>query len=157
MTGTSADGLRLAAAKEVGADETINVDEQDLVATVTELTGGRMADLVVDLADAATITVTLAIELATMNGRVLLAGLKQMAPVELISDLIVLKGLTVTGGPGSTPESMRAAGQLLNEKKLPTKALLGEVMTLDQLDEAMALLAAPTVADAVRVSIKHTT
>jgi threonine dehydrogenase-like Zn-dependent dehydrogenase len=155
VTGTSADDLRLAAAREVGADETINVDEQDVVATVAALTGGRMADVVVDLADKAVVTVQLAVELAAMNGRILLAGLKQMAPVELISDLIVFKGLTLTGGPGSTPRSMRAAGELLRSKQLPTRALLGEVMTLDDLDEAMALVSRTAGRDAVRVSVKH--
>lgn len=155
VTGTSADERRLAAAREVGADETINVDGQDLVATVGKITGGRMADVVVDLADRAVVTVQRAVELATMNGRILLAGLKQMAPVELVSDLIVLKGLTLTGGPGSTGPSMREAGRLLRDKVLPTRSLLGEVMSLDELDEAMELVARSGGRDAVRVSIKH--
>lgn len=155
VTGTSADSMRLAAAKVVGADETIDVDAEDLVAAVGRLTDGRMADVVVDLADAATVTVKLAVEMATMNGRILLAGLKQMAPVELISDLIVLKSLTLTGGAGSTPASMRAAGELLRDHKLPTEALLGDTLTLDELDEAMALLTRTGGRDSVRVAIRH--
>ncbi len=155
VTGTAADELRLATAKEVGADITINVDEEDPVGAVARLTGGTMADLVVDLADRAVATVPLAIELAAQNGRILLAGLKQMAPVELVSDLIVFKGLTITGGPGGTAESMRAAGQFLRDRRLPTRALLGEVMTLDDIDEAMAVLSRTAGRDAVRVSIKH--
>jgi threonine dehydrogenase-like Zn-dependent dehydrogenase len=115
-----------------------------------------MADLVVDLADQAVVTVQRSIDLATMNGRVLLAGLKRMAPVEIISDLIVLKGLTIAGGPGSSPSSMRAAGEMLREHRLPTAALLGEVLTLDDLDEAMALLTRADGRDAIRVSIRHT-
>jgi hypothetical protein len=140
----------------VGADETVDVDEEDLVPRVRSITGGRMADVVVDLADQAVVTVRLALDLAAMNGRVLLAGLKNMAPVELPSDLIVLKGLTLTGGPGSTPGSMRTAGELLREKRLPTRALRGEVLTLDELDEAMALVARTGDHDAVRVSLRHT-
>jgi threonine dehydrogenase-like Zn-dependent dehydrogenase len=155
VTGTGADGLRLEAARRVGADHTIDVDRQDVVATVAELTGGRMADLVVDLADRTTATVQLAIELAKMNGRIVLAGLKQMAPVQIVSDLIVFKALTVTGGPGSTPQSMREAGRMLREKRLPTAELLGEVLTLDDIDDAMALLTRADGRDAVRVSIKH--
>ncbi len=157
VTGTGADGMRLAAAKAVGADATIDVDAEDLVSAVATLTKGRMADVVVDLADAATVTVKLAIELAAMNGRILLAGLKQMAPVELISDLIVLKSLTVTGGAGSTAESMRAAGELLRGRTLPTDALLGDTLTLDELDEAMALLTRADGRDSVRVAIQHRT
>jgi len=155
VTGTHADGFRLAAAREVGADETVDVDEEDLVRRVRSITGGRMADVVVDLADRAVATVPLALELTAMNGRVLLAGLKNMAPVELVSDLIVLKGLTLTGGPGSTPEAMRTAGELLRGKRLPTGALRGEVLTLDDIDDALALVARTGDRDAVRVSLKH--
>jgi threonine dehydrogenase-like Zn-dependent dehydrogenase len=155
VSGTHADGFRLAAAREVGADETVDVEEEDLVRRVRSITGGRMADVVVDLADQAVVTVRLALDLAAMNGRVLLAGLKNMAPVELPSDLIVLKGLTLTGGPGSTPASMRTAGELLREKRLPTRALRGEVLTLDEIDEAMALVARTGDRDVVRVSLRH--
>jgi threonine dehydrogenase-like Zn-dependent dehydrogenase len=155
VSGTGADAQRLEAAREVGADETIDVDTEDLVASVDRITGGRMAGLVVDLADQAVVTVQNAIHLAAMNGRVLLAGLKRMAPVELVSDMIVLKGLTLTGGPGSTPESMRAAGKMLREHLLPTRALLGTVLTLDDIDEAIALLTRADGRDAIRVTISH--
>jgi threonine dehydrogenase-like Zn-dependent dehydrogenase len=155
VTGTQSDALRLEAAREVGADETINVDEHDPLARVAELTKGRMADVVVDLAANATRTVPLAIDMAGMNGRILLAGLKQLAPVEIVSDMIVFKGLTLTGGPGSSAESMDAAGAFLRDNRLPTKALLGEVFSLDQVGEALALVERTAERDAIRVSIRH--
>ena len=39
-TGLARDAKKLALAREFGADVTINVDEEDTVARVTELTGG---------------------------------------------------------------------------------------------------------------------
>ena len=50
---------------------------------------------------------------------------------------------------------MRAAGDLLNQQVLPLEALLGEVFTLDELDEAMSLLDRTADRDAVRVSLVH--
>ena len=48
--------------------------------------------------------------LARNSGRILLAGLKHFAPVEnFISDLVVFKQLTIAGGAGFTPTSMRSA------------------------------------------------
>ena len=85
----------------------------------------------------------------------LLAGLKNMAPVELISDLIVLKGLTVQGGSGSTPNSMREAVAILNTGEFPTGPLLGEVFGIDEIDKAMALLQRTADHDAVRVGLRH--
>jgi threonine dehydrogenase-like Zn-dependent dehydrogenase len=155
VSGRGVDDLRLAAAREIGADHTVDVDAEDLAARVKELTRGRGADVVVDLADGATVTVSLALEIVAHRGRVLLAGLKNMAPAQLVTDLIVLKGLTVHGGSGSTPASMDKAGELLQAKVLPTRALLGEVRTLDTLDDAMALLMRTGGRDAIRVSLKH--
>ncbi len=154
VTGTGADALRLEVAREVGADVTVDVTATDLVAFVAEITGGAMADMAVDLADA-TATVPLCLSLVRQGGKVQLAGLKNLAPVEMITDLIVLKGLTVQGGSGSTPSSMREAVEILNSGEFPTGPLLGEVFGLDQIDQAMALLQRTADHDAVRVGLRH--
>ncbi len=154
VTGTDADALRLEVAREVGADVTVNVTATDLVEFVGEITGGAMADMAVDLADT-TVTVPLCLSLVRQGGRVQLAGLKNLAPVELITDLIVLKGLTVQGGSGSTPKSMKEAVDILNSGEFPTGPLLGEVFGLDQIDQAMALLQRTADHDAVRVGLRH--
>ena len=154
VTGTGADALRLEVAREVGADVTVDVTATDLVAFVAEITGGAMADMAVDLADT-TATVPLCLSLVRQGGKVQLAGLKNLAPVEMITDLIVLKGLTVQGGSGSTPGSMREAVDILNSGEFPTGPLLGEVFGLDEIDQAMALLQRTADHDAVRVGLRH--
>ena len=155
VTGTDADGLRLDVAREVGADVTIDVTKADPVALVSDITGGAMADMAIDLAADTTVTVPLCLNLVRQGGKVLLAGLKNMAPVELISDLIVLKGLTVQGGSGSSHSSMEEAVDILNTGEFPTGPLLGEVFGIDEIDEAMALLQRTADHDAVRVGLRH--
>ena len=155
VTGTARDRLRLEAARRIGVDSTIDVDTEDAVERVAQITGGTMADVVVDLTDAAA-PVGLCLQLVRQGGRVLWAGLKNMAPVSVISDLVPLKGLTVVGGAGSTAQSMRKTGEVLNSGEYPTKELQGEVFTLDTLDEALALLMrSDPDRDAVRVSLVH--
>jgi threonine dehydrogenase-like Zn-dependent dehydrogenase len=155
VTGRSNDRLRLDAALTIGADHVVDVDQQDLVDTVAGLTDGRLADVAVDLTDAA-VTVGSCLHLARMGGRVLWAGLKNMSQVSMISDLVPLKGLTVFGGAGSTAQSMRKATDVLNAGRYPTEALLGEVFTLDEIDRAMNLLMRATPGeDAVRVGLVH--
>lgn len=155
VTGRANDGVRLEGALRVGADHVINIDEESAVEKVAALTKGRMADVAVDLTDAHA-PVGACLELVRMGGRVLWAGLKNMSPVSVLSDLVPLKGLTVIGGAGSTPQSMRKTGEVLNSGAYPTDALQGEVFTLDTLDDAIALLArADPAHDAVRVSLVH--
>lgn len=155
VTGTADDGLRLEVAREVGADVTIDVTKTDPVALVADITGRAMADMAIDLAAETTVTVPLCLDLVRQGGKVLLAGLKSMAPVELVSDMIVLKGLTVQGGAGSTYGSMEEAVEILNSGEFPTGPLLGEVFGIDQIDEAMAMLQRTADHDAVRVGLRH--
>jgi len=158
VTGTSADGLRFEAAHALGADATIDVEQEDPVARVGELTDGKMADVVMDLAAVATSTVPLAIDLARMDGRILLAGLKHHKPVEVVSDMIVLKSLTVMGGAGFTPASMRIAVDLLVSGRVDRSVMVGDVVTLDTLQEGLDLLARRVEGrDSLHVTLKMRT
>ena len=69
-----------------------------------------------------------------------------------VADTIAF-GPRVHGMPSA--QAMTLAGELLRTKVLPTRALLGEVRTLDTLDDAMALLMRTGGRDAIRVSLKH--
>jgi threonine dehydrogenase-like Zn-dependent dehydrogenase len=156
VTGTSADGLRLDTAKSIGATHTIMVDQVDPVAYVADHTGGAMADVVMDIASAVQ-TVPLCIDLVRWNGRVLLAGLKHYAPIpNLVTDMIVMKALTVCGGSGFTFDSMQRAVQMIETGEARSDLVLGEVFGLGDIDEAMGLLARTIEGrDAVRVGLRH--
>lgn len=156
VTGTSQDELRLSTAKAIGATDVITVDTEDPVQVVADLTNGRMADVVMDVASVVQ-TVPLCIDLVGWNGRVLLAGLKHYAPIpNLVTDMIVMKSLTVVGGSGFTPESMARAVEMLEADEVRSDLVLGEVFTLEGIEEAMGLLARTDPSrDAVRVGIRH--
>jgi threonine dehydrogenase-like Zn-dependent dehydrogenase len=156
VTGTADDGLRLDAARAIGAHETIDVGSVDAVTRVRELTEGRMADVVLDVSPAVE-TVRTALDLVAFRGTILLAGLKKFAPVDgLVTDRIVVQGLRVLGGSGYTPDSMTAAVDLIATGAVDVGPLRGEAFGLDRLDEALGLLARTIPGrDAVRVSLVH--
>lgn len=156
VTGRHDDGLRLQAAISLGAQHVIDVDENEAVECVAAITSGRMADVVLDVAAGSASTVPLAVNLARPRGRIGLAGFKHGKAVEgLVSDRIVLKKLSIHGLGGSTFESMRAAVSLLGSGRIDVGPLRGEVLSLDDLPEAMQLLArAVPGRDAVRVSLR---
>jgi threonine dehydrogenase-like Zn-dependent dehydrogenase len=156
VTGTSADGIRLDAATAIGATATVMVDVDDPRVVVRDLTGGRGADVVFDVATAVQ-TVPMALDLVRFQGTVLLAGLKHFAEIPgLVTDKIVVGGLKVFGGSGFTPESMATAVELLRAGRIRTDVVAGEVFGLDGIEEAMSLLARTDPSrDAVRVSLSH--
>jgi threonine dehydrogenase-like Zn-dependent dehydrogenase len=157
VTGTSDDGLRLEAAKEIGASNVVMVDVEDAHELVYDLTRGAGADVVFDVATA-TATIPLAVDLARSGGRILLAGLKHFAEIPgLVTDHIVLKSLQLFGGAGFTPESMAAAVALIESGAVRADVVAGEVFDLDHIEDAMALLTRSVPGrDAVRVGLQHT-
>lgn len=63
VTGTSKDARRLEVALQLGADYVINVDDEDPLARIREITGGEGVDVVLDCtAGAGTVPVLLGIE-----------------------------------------------------------------------------------------------
>lgn len=156
VTGTSQDQLRLDTARAIGASDIVMVDVDDPVQVVADLTNGQMANVVMDIASVVQ-TVPLSVDLVGWNGRILLAGLKHFEPVpNLVSDMIVLKSLTIVGGSGFTPTSMARAVEMLENDAVRSDLVVGEVFSLDGIEEAMGLLARTDPSrDAVRVGIRH--
>ena len=75
VTGLTRDRHKLDLAIELGADVAIDVEREDLVARVRELTGGG-ADIVVDVSAVATQPVVDAVECVRPGGTIVLGGVK---------------------------------------------------------------------------------
>ena len=81
-TGLAADEHKLALAREFGADHTLVVDgddAEDTVERVREITGGEMADVVLELTPMAAGPLTDALLSARHGGTVVLAGSRATA------------------------------------------------------------------------------
>ena len=152
VTGTAQDRFRLDVARRVGADHVIDVDVEDPVARVSEITDGQMADVVIDAASGNPITVTLAMQMVRRGGQVVIAGMKDRRPVEgFISDWIPMRQITIRPGAGLDVD---AAVALLNHDQVPTAELLGEAFTLDRFEDAFALMTRQIPGrDTVRVAL----
>ena len=137
-------------------EQQIELGIEDRAPELVPLNAIFATDFVQILVPVTTATIPLAVMLARSSGRILLAGLKHFAPVEnFISDLVVFKQLTIAGGAGFTPTSMRSAVDLLTSNRIDRSVMVGDVVTLDELDRGLALLtrAVPDY-DTVHVSLR---
>jgi threonine dehydrogenase-like Zn-dependent dehydrogenase len=142
VTGTARDAGKLALARTLGADHTIDVEHEDLRARVRELTGGRGADVVVEVAAAALAPVADALHCAAPTGRVVLAGVKGFRAIpEFLSDLIVVKELTVSGAFGVTSRAYQAAIRLIEAERVPVAAMHTHDFPLEEAERAIRTLA----------------
>ena len=152
VTGTASDQFRLDCALKAGADHVIDVETVDPLERVRELTGGHMADVVVDAASGNPITVNLAMELVRRGGAVVVAGMKDKPLEGFHSDWIPTRRITLYPGAGLDTEG---AVRLINEGLVPTEALLGETFALEDFEEAFTLMNRQIPGrDAVRVALR---
>ena len=141
ISGLPQDAHRLALAKELGADAIVDVSKEDIVERVREVTGGDMADVVLDMSAGSTEPVLQALDAARMGGRVVLAGLKNGKPVSgLVTDKIVTKELQVLGGFASTSDSLEIALEVLKAHRSRLGRLCSHSFGLEDADLAVRTL-----------------
>ncbi len=152
VTGVARDLLRLERARHIGADHSIDVESEDVVARVRTITDGHMADVVIDAASGSPVTVNVAMNLVRRGGHVVIAGMKD-GPLEgFHSDWIPTRQITIH--PGAGLDTQRAV-RLINEGRVPTADLLGDTFSLDHFEDAFALLTRSTPGrDSIRVALQ---
>lgn len=155
VTGLSRDEHKLALAREFGADRTIDVEREDLVRRVREITDGEMADVVLDVTAYAVDAVTQAIDLAKRGGRVVLGGTKGPTPVpNLLSDKIVVKELAILGTLGVDWPAYEAAIRMIESGTHDLAKLHTHTLPLHEAERGLALLAGKVAGEqAVHVAL----
>jgi threonine dehydrogenase-like Zn-dependent dehydrogenase len=142
VTGLTRDAEKLALAREFGADHVIDVEQDDVGARVREATGGRGADVVVEVSANATEPVAESLRYVAPGGTVVLAGVKGFKAVpEFISDLVVVKEITIKGAFGVTARSYEQAIALIESGRVPLARMHTHDFGLDQADLAIRTLA----------------
>ncbi|MBW2273050.1 MAG: zinc-binding dehydrogenase [Deltaproteobacteria bacterium] len=142
VTGLEADARKLALAREFGADATIDVQNEDVAERVKELTGGRGADVVVEVSAYATEPITQAIDVAAVGGTVVLAGVKGFKAIpDFVSDKVVVKELSIHGAIGVTSTGYSNAIRLLEARSHPVERMHTHDFALPEAELAIRTLA----------------
>ncbi|MBI5289317.1 MAG: alcohol dehydrogenase catalytic domain-containing protein [Chloroflexi bacterium] len=141
VTGLSRDQRKLDLARTFGADHATDVGRGDLVRTVREITGGRMADVVVDVTSYAVEAVTQAVDVARRGGRIVLAGTKGPKPVpEFLSDRVVTKELTIMGAFGVDWRSYEQGIRTVESRWRELQAMHTHTLPLAEAERGLRLL-----------------
>src|SRR5712664_4342090 len=104
---------------------------------VTQITAGRMADVVIDCASGGPATVVSAIRLASKSGRVILGGQKRTSIPEFDSDLMIRKFLTVKGMRGHSYASVEMALQIIASGRYPLGKMCTHSFGLNEVGDAL--------------------
>lgn len=140
-TGLSSDRHKLDLALELGADAVIDVEKEDTVSRVMELTGGRGVDIVIDTSSHAVQPVLDAVSIIKPGGIISLAGLKMRNMDGFPVDTIVTKGIRIAGSVGMSHQAYDLAARMVSEMRIPLNKMRTHVLGYDRFDEAIDLLA----------------
>jgi threonine dehydrogenase-like Zn-dependent dehydrogenase len=142
VTGLGRDAQKLALALEFGADHVIDVETEDVRGRVRELTDGHGADVVIEVSANALDPIAESLYYAAAGARIVLAGVKGFRPVpEFVSDLVVVKELTIIGAFGVTARSYDAAIRLIESGRVPLEKMHTHDFALEDAERAILTLA----------------
>lgn len=154
VSGTTRDKARFELAKELGADEVIDVLTEDPREKIMDLTNGRGLDFVLDCTSrAGTAPVLLGVDvLKRREGTLLIQG--ELAafpdfPVKQVTE----KAITIKSARGHSFNACELAVAQLASRRYPLEKLATHRYGIDQVDHAIRVLAGETDEDAIHVSM----
>ena len=155
VVGLSQDAKRLELAKELGATHTLMADETDLVSAVHEITGGAMANVILDVTSSASAApIETALDLAGDNATVVVAANHQGQLSKPLSTLETLhKQLTIKMVWGRRREYIYAALRLIESGKHPLHKLTTHHLPLEETGYAFSLVSREADEEAFHVSV----
>ncbi len=154
VTGTSKDAARLEVAKTVGADYVIDVQKEDPLARIMEITGGKGVDCSLDCtAGAGTIPILLGIEaMKRKGGTMVVQGEMAEFPNFPIGKMTV-KFITMHSARGHSYRACELALEQLASGRFPLERLATHRFPLADVDHAIRTLAGETGEDAIHISM----
>ena len=149
LTGTR--DRRLEMGKRLGADAVINVNNEDAVAAVQRITGGKGVQYVLECSGAAN-ALNEAARMVNRGGRICLAAFPH-EPVSVDLAYIVRNNIYVFGIRGEGKSATHRAAALMGQRRFDAKLIHTHTFALDQLPTALRY-ARDRVEDAIKVVVK---
>jgi threonine dehydrogenase-like Zn-dependent dehydrogenase len=153
VTGTSKDGRRLEVAKQLGADDVIDVQKEGALARIMEITNGRGVDVVLDCTSGAgTSAVLLGIEATKRRGgTMVIQGEGNATFPDFPIGRLTRKGMTLKSARGHSYRAVELALAHLAARRFPM-----ELMTTHRFglaDRAIKSIGGEGASDAIHVSV----
>src|SRR3989442_6314075 len=154
VTGTSKDGARMEVAKALGADYVIDVQKENALARVMEITGGKGVDVVLDCtAGAGTTPVLLGIDALKRRAGTLLVQGELAAFPDFPLKQLTEKAITIKSARGHSYRAVELAIAQLASKRFPLDLLTTHEFGLDDVDTAIRAVGGEVEDGVIHVSL----
>jgi threonine dehydrogenase-like Zn-dependent dehydrogenase len=154
ITGMSRDARRLEVAKALGADAVIDVETDDALARVLELTAGRGVDVAIDCTGAGTSSMLLAIEATKRRGATMVVQAEGSATFpDFPIGRLTRKAITLKSARGHSYRSVDLALQHLASGRFPLELMATHRFGLAEVDYAIRSVGGNGAPGAIHVSV----
>jgi len=154
VTGRSKDGARMEVAKALGADYVIDVQKENALARIMEITGGKGVDVVLDCtAGAGTTPVLLGVDaLKRRGGTIVVQGELAEFPNFPLAK-ITAKSITIKSARGHSYKACELALQQLASRRFPLDKVTTHTFGLKDVDLAIKSVGGQGVPDVIHASL----
>src|SRR5580698_879162 len=154
VTGTSKDRARMDVAKKLGADHVIDVQKEDPLARIMEITGGKGVDVALDCtAGAGTIPILLGIEALKRKGGVIVAQGEMAQFPNFPLEKFTVKFITMKSARGHSYKACELALAQLASKRFPLELVTTHRFGLNDVDRAIKSVGGEGVPDVIHASL----
>ncbi len=154
VTGTTRDAARLDLAKTLGADAVIDIEQDEPLPRIAEITGGSGVDVVLDCtAGAGTAPILLGVEaLKRKAGTLLVQGEMKEFP-DFPIGRITEKAITIKSARGHSFKACELALEQLASKRFPLELLTTHTFGLAEVDRAIKSVGGEGESGVIHVSL----
>jgi threonine dehydrogenase-like Zn-dependent dehydrogenase len=154
ITGTNKDARRLEVAKELGADFTINVQEEDALERIDEITGGEGVDVILDCTSGAgTAPVLLGVEAAKRRGSTMVMQADEPLFPDFPIGRITRKAMTLKSARGHSYKAVEVALRMLASHRFPLELMMTNKFGLSEVDYAIKSVGGEGAPGAIHVTV----
>jgi threonine dehydrogenase-like Zn-dependent dehydrogenase len=155
VTGTSADIRRLEVASRLGADAVIDVQKEDALARIHEITGGHGVDVAIDCTSGAgTAPTLLAIEaMKRRAGTMIVQGEGNQEFPSFPIGRLTRKGITLKSARGHSYRAVELGLHQLASRRFPLDLITTHRFGLSEVDYAIKSVGGQGAPDAIHVSV----
>jgi threonine dehydrogenase-like Zn-dependent dehydrogenase len=154
VTGTSRDGARMEVAVALGADYVIDVEKEDPLARIKEITGGKGVDVVLDCtAGAGTFPILLGVEALKRRGGTMVVQGEMAEFPNFPIGRITAKAITIKSARGHSFRACELALQQLASKRFPLEKVTTHKFGLNDVDLAIRSVGGQGVPGVIHASL----
>jgi threonine dehydrogenase-like Zn-dependent dehydrogenase len=153
VVGLARDASRFETACKLGATHTLAIDEEDVLTRIKDITGGSMADLVIEVTSAGPEIINGGLSLLKKRGQMLCTAWKKSA-VPLDIDRLIRYQASLRGVRGHSYESVELAINTMKSEKFPLDLISTHVVGLNEVDRALKIVGGEGQEKSIHITVE---